>query len=313
MTPPDPSVLAKGLLSLTSRFIDESPDASFRTSMLRTTLRLDGRPSLEQVQSYQRHLQAELEALLVSSPSGSGATAMAKIKAVDGPLQPKAKDAGAKPPGTQELCRYFAKASGCRRGDRCTYSHSMVGMDKEQRAKKCLRCGAEGHRQKECTVGKPPHKGTGGSPTATSKDFRPPRKPGSDAPSLQSTVAPSSSSTTSSTVNSEPAQGTAWTLEALVQAAQQMVQNQAGDPSGDSSPEKTKPEVKVIRLRDVRVCSMRSSATALVDSGATHSLRTARDLDEWSSAEEVMVQLAGSHQLPMRMTKSGTLLIAPPK
>ena len=158
-------------------------------------------------------------------------------------------------------------------------------------------------------MGKPPHKGTGGSPTATSKDFRPPRKPGSDAPSLQSTVAPSSSSTTSSTVNSEPAQGTAWTLEALVQAAQQMVQNQAGDPSGDSSPEKTKPEVKVIRLRDVRVCSMRSSATALVDSGATHSLRTARDLDEWPSAEEVMVQLAGSHQLPMRMTKSGTLLM----
>ncbi|CAE7906865.1 unnamed protein product [Symbiodinium sp. KB8] len=38
--------------------------------------------------------------------------------------------------GTSELCRYFAKASGCRRGDRCGYSHSMAHLDKEQRSKK---------------------------------------------------------------------------------------------------------------------------------------------------------------------------------
>ena len=55
MAPPDPRVLARGLMSLTTRYIDSSSDASFRTSMLRTTLRLDARPSLEQVQaSYRR-------------------------------------------------------------------------------------------------------------------------------------------------------------------------------------------------------------------------------------------------------------------
>ena len=63
MEPPDPSVLARGLLNLTDKYINESTDASFRTSMIRTSLRLDARPSIEQVMSYQKHLQAELEAM----------------------------------------------------------------------------------------------------------------------------------------------------------------------------------------------------------------------------------------------------------
>ena len=45
MDPPDPSVLARGLLTLTDKFINESADASFRTSMLRTSLRLDANKS----------------------------------------------------------------------------------------------------------------------------------------------------------------------------------------------------------------------------------------------------------------------------
>ncbi|CAE7229830.1 RE1, partial [Symbiodinium sp. CCMP2456] len=100
--------------------------------------------------------------------------------------------------------------------------------------------------------------------------------------------------------------------QALVQAAQQVVQVQA-EARGDSSPEKTKPEVKMIILKDIRVCSLKGSTTALVDSGATHSLRTARSEAEWAEAELITVQLAGSHFLTMRITKSGTLLMPPSK
>ncbi|CAE7537201.1 GIP [Symbiodinium sp. KB8] len=75
------------------------------------------------------------------------------------------------------------------------------------------------------------------------------------------------------------------------------------------SPEKTKPEMKVLHLRDLRVCTMSRSTTALLDSGATHSLRAASSLAEWNEADEVAVQLAGSHQLVMRITPSGTLLM----
>ena len=153
MMPPDASVLAKGLMGLTDRYIHQSTDAAFRTSMLRTSLRLDGQPTLDNVRSYQRHLQAELETM-VSSASTS-LTPQPKLKAVDTVLQPKAKDAAkATGSGGGELCRYFMKPSGCRRGERCTFSHSMANLDREQRAKKCLKCGAEGHRQRECPVGK---------------------------------------------------------------------------------------------------------------------------------------------------------------
>ncbi|CAE7320035.1 unnamed protein product, partial [Symbiodinium sp. KB8] len=98
--------------------------------------------------------------------------------------------------------------------------------------------------------------------------------------------------------------------EALVQAAQQMVQTQGGEsPGGDGSPEKTRPTMKVLQLRDIRVCTMEATTSALLDSGATHSLRSATSEKEWDEAEPVGVQLAGNHQLVMRITKSGTLLM----
>ena len=307
MSPPDASVLARGLLTLTDRHINASADAAFRTSMLRTTLRLDACPTTDQVQAYQRHLQAELEAMIVSR-TGTSALAPA-VKAVEPALQPKARDAGGVKGGSGELCRYFMKSSGCRRGEKCTFSHNMSGLDREQRAKKCLRCGSESHRQKDCTVGRAVPKGTGGgSPTSGNKDQKPPRKAEDRPSSSQSTMASVGTSSTTSS-NSDPVQGTPWTLEALVQAAQQLVQAQSGDRPGEQSPEKTRPEVKVIRLRDVRICSLKATATALVDSGATHSLRSARSLDEWDAAEEVMVHLAGNHQLPMRITPGGALLM----
>ena len=300
MMPPDASVLAKGLMGLTDRYIQQSTDAAFRTSMLRTSLRLDGQPTLDNVRSYQRHLQAELETMISSKTAA--VSPQPKLKAVDTTLQPKAKDA-AKPTGggSTELCKYFMKPSGCRRGERCTFSHSMASLDREQRGKKCLKCGAENHRQRDCPVGKPKAGSTGGS---RDKD-----KPSGGATSAQSTMATVASTSTASS-GGEVVQGTPWTLETLMQAAQQVVQGQT-DSRGETSPEKTRPEMKVLRLRDIRVCALKESATALLDSGATHALRSATSGDEWETAENVMVQLAGNHQLTMRITKGGTLLMPP--
>ncbi|CAE7562101.1 ycf43, partial [Symbiodinium sp. CCMP2456] len=297
MSPPDASVLAKGLMNLTDRYINQSTDAAFRTSMLRTTLRLDGQPTLESVQGYQRHLQAELETM-ISSSMGSPVP-VPKIKAVDGAMQAKARDAGGRGTSSGELCKYFAKASGCRRGDRCTYSHSMSSMDKETRAKKCLRCGSEAHRQRDCTAGKPQSKGAG-------KD-----QGGGKPPTTPSTMATVATTSSTASTQADPVQGTPWTIETLIQAAQQVVQGQSTEQSRDQSPEKTRPEMKVLKLRDIRVCSMMETTTALLDSGATHSLRRAASTSEWESAEEVAVQLAGCHQLTMRITSAGTLLMPP--
>ncbi|CAE7364368.1 unnamed protein product, partial [Symbiodinium microadriaticum] len=121
-------------------------------------------------------------------------------------------------------------------------------------------------------------------------------------------------STASSTLDAPegPVQGVPWTMESLVQAAQQVIQQQASmSASGDSSPEKVKPEMKVLSLRDIRVSSVDASTSALLDSGATHCLRNAMDEEEWLGAEEVVVQLAGNKSLTMRLTQTGSLLMPP--
>ena len=310
MSPPDPSVLSRGLQALTSKHIEGSPDANFRTSMLRASLRLDARPSLEQVVGYHRHLQAELELLLGAKGQGQSSAPQAKLRAVDPQLPPKAKDAagGAKQSSSQELCRYFAKPSGCKRGDRCGFSHNMSGLDREARSKKCLKCGSKAHRQRDCPIGRPSAKTSSVAPKDGGAV-----KPGGGGGvpgSTQSTMATLATSTGTTSPQSDAVQGTPWTLESLVQAAQQMVQAQGGDsPAGEGSPEKTRPSMRVLQLRDIRVCSMEAKASALLDSGATHSLRSATSEEEWNEAEPVGVQLAGSHQMIMRITKSGTLLM----
>ncbi|CAE7233212.1 ycf43, partial [Symbiodinium sp. CCMP2456] len=187
-------------------------------------------------------------------------------------------------------------------GDKCTYSHSMAGMDKDVRAKKCLRCGSEAHRQKDCQVGRPQPKG------ARDGLHKPPAA--ATGQSAQSTMATAGASSTSPSSAGETIPGTAWTLETLIQAAQQIVHPAATDgQASDTSPEKTRPQLKVLKLRDIRICSADSSATALVDSGATHSLRSAASQEEWDKSSEVMVQLAGNYKLVMRISDVGTLLM----
>ena len=52
-------------------------------------------------------------------------------------------------------------------------------------------------------------------------------------------------------------------------------------------------------------------AYALLDSGATHPMRQAKDDQEWEAALEVQVALAGDNTTSMRLTSSGTLLLPP--
>ena len=59
MTPPDPSVLAKGLMALSQHHIEKSGD-----SMLRTTLRLDAQPGMDQILAFKQSWKPCRRALL---------------------------------------------------------------------------------------------------------------------------------------------------------------------------------------------------------------------------------------------------------
>ncbi|OLP77777.1 Copia protein [Symbiodinium microadriaticum] len=312
MAAPDPSVLARGLKGITQAHIDKSGDASFRTSMVRTTLRLDAQPTVDQVLAYQRHLQAELETMAAGKTTTSPTTSPPKLRAIEkGSAKGKGKD-GDKEKAV-EMCKYFLKASGCKRGSRCVYSHSMQNLDRDIRARKCLSCGSESHRQRECPVNKPTSKAGAPSPSG-GKGGKPDKAQEGTTSSTTSTAPTVAAMHGSTTSSSQVVEGTPWTLEALVQAAHQVVQQQQGTSSareGDSSPEKTRADLKTLVVKDIRVCSLQSMSMALLDSGATPCLRRATTSSEWNGAEQVMVQLAGTHTLLMRMSDTGTLLMPP--
>ncbi|CAE7237540.1 unnamed protein product [Symbiodinium sp. CCMP2592] len=276
MAPPDASVLARGLKILTAKYIEGAPDSNFRTSVLRTSLRLDGQPTMDNVYAYQKHLQAEIETLLASQPRTAAST-----------------------PGEQPRLRALDKPQLQTGGQvQLQPQHEFVGARGQE---------PKSHRQKDCPIGRPGQRPPGNTSTSTTSPGGNKDRPITPAMSTMSTTATAGSTDSSSP--SSTIQGTAWTLESLIQAAQQVVQAQT--QSEDRSPEKTRPELKTIRVRDIRISAMSSSSSALLDSGATHSLRSAKDDNEWDQAAEVQVQLAGNNSLLMRMNTSGTLLMPP--
>ena len=63
MVAPDPSILARGLTTVTAQHIAENADVQFRTQCVRSALHIDLRPSGDEVLDYHNHLLAEFETM----------------------------------------------------------------------------------------------------------------------------------------------------------------------------------------------------------------------------------------------------------
>ena len=284
MAVPDGSVLAKGLTLLTSSTIERVPDAMFRTQLVRATLRIDQQPSLQDVLKYQRHLQAERESFASSISTTITSPA---VRAAGVSVGGQQTIAG----GTKPGCKYFLRQSGCRRGAKCPYPHDLSGLTKVERSRKCLACGSEEHRQKECptrAARSPPARSTqGGAEAGRPSDARTGASNEPESETSPKTVA---------AVDATPGQPVlSW--EALLQAAVKI-----------ASPA-TEPKAPSLRVLSIRGLGTGKQAFALVDSGATHPLRRAIDYSEWKQADPVQVHLAGGEIVELRMNKGGTLLV----
>ena len=64
---PDPSLLARGLTSMTRAVLEKDQEVVFRTSLVRSNLLVDTKPTYETVEQYYHHLLAECEAMAVTS------------------------------------------------------------------------------------------------------------------------------------------------------------------------------------------------------------------------------------------------------
>ncbi|OLQ00171.1 Retrovirus-related Pol polyprotein from transposon TNT 1-94 [Symbiodinium microadriaticum] len=291
ITEPDSSVLLQGLDRICSAVVRADPELAFRVSLIRSTLQVDVNPTVASVTKFFQHLQAELEQQ-ARLGAAKGPEMNPRLKALgpysEGAQQPATMTPppppGAKASGNQ--CKFFLSEKGCRQGKDCRYPHQWSAFDKAEKSRRCLVCGAVGHKSKECRA-------AGGGLASRPKDAAkaPPPKEASASPSS----APSSTS-------SSPARkvGFDGVSDAVVKALSVLkeVKKIDGLASLASTVDKW---VKKWGGTD-------DSRPALLDSGATHPLRRPRDHLEWENAMNVSVALAGDTTTTMKQTLSGTLL-----
>ena len=139
---------------MTKPVISKEPEVSWRTEMVKSALQLHGRPSEEVVKSYHKHLLAEFETLAGAQVAKKGGSSNLALKAADASGDKAGKGSGAKGGGNGSTCKYFLSPKGCRFGSKCKSQHSMNELSRAERFKKCLNCGSEEHRAKDCKAGK---------------------------------------------------------------------------------------------------------------------------------------------------------------
>ena len=314
MSVPDGTVLAKALTMIVEPHVKVDQDVLFRMQLVRSTLRVDGQPANAGASAevpgapsiadgvhwhFRRHYLNHSE-----NESGVGPSQQ---------RQPRSSKSGWD-------CRFLLKASGCRRGTKCPFQHDMSSLTRQQRSRKCLACGSEEHRQRECpTKSTSPAKArpSGGTPgTPEEKGTRPPMSSVPSQPSAQTLDVDTSKAVVPSSLSAETgspgelSQGKPVTsLEQMLQVAAQVLQ--AGSPATASSTMATLKVLQVTGIAKTCLEGGEEGPMALVDSGATHALRAAESEKEWLESELVKVALAGGESATMRMNAASTLLFPP--
>ena len=265
--------------------------------------------------------------------------------------QPSGKDQGngGKGGGKSNKCKYFLSPKGCKYGAACKNTHSLNELSKAERWKKCLNCGSEDHRVADCKATKKPDRKPQ-EPKATpqvAQVSQPAPSTPQSQPIVQATPTMSMDSFLQQASQAlrqlEAVQATQGVSSgATAPATSTSPVNPTPEGGGQQHPPSSQPSIKRLAITSIMPAScFRAShlesqnlggpnppsraetgglggpdlevplAYALLDSGATHPMRQAKDDQEWEAALEVQVALAGDNTTSMRLTSSGTLLLPP--
>ena len=336
VSPPDASVLLKGVESIAGTAVKKNHDMSFRLALTRNELQLQHRPTQETVLRYYDHLLSELQQSMPARSSGRSQglahEGQPQLRAVGGqagtgemrtPSSSPTKAGGKQ--GTP--CRFFVSDAGCRRGANCKYSHDFPS--KEEKRARCWHCGSKQHRQGECPVKDPSkaqkqampsatnvHGSTNAaSTTGTTPAIASIPEPKAIGPTSSSTASTLTSSSTSggSVVAGEPIQP--FTPEALQNPELQNFMKEV-----NVMLQRFSRLNKLTLINDAALATqMRKLETelseggtgnptwALLDSGATNPFRPANDGEELDTMP-VQVQLADGQAVLLRQNRAGTLM-----
>ena len=311
-TEPDPTVLMKGLSRLVYRVLESHQELQFRVSLARSSLLVDSTPTKESVTRYATHLLAELEQVAYTERKPLKQTKdLPKVKRIeedakrlgkvgDGKLKEVKKDVedSEKP---KPVCKFYNTDQGCRKGRQCRWLHQPDDR------RRCCACGSTKHMAPACPI-------AGSETGPRTKTLRETGdQVGNSASQMKEADACSDGSHDAGTMQNLIAEAT--------QMLKSMSTQQRTEPGATSKPSLDDlqrqlnelrgsggcgPRIKTFRLTKMRPEG--ADGMALLDSGATHPLRSLVSTDDLSSCQKVWVTLADGHRVPMLMTTAGVML-----
>ena len=305
---PDPSVLVKAVTKLTSKVLSAHSELSFRIALARSTLMVDTRPTRDVVGQFSTHLLAEIEqvAHMEKKTLKTKNDVVPKIKKLDEDSKGLGKGYKGRDSFKQDekpVCKYFTQenGSGCKKGKSCKWAHVM---DDKRR---CYTCGSTAHMASKCpTVGSvEPSSSQSKAMKAEKEDVT--RGDHGDADSM-------TGSTTS--VKGDGSEK----VKSLIEEANQMLK--AMQVKNEQDAQKTamedlqrqlnelrgRPGATLKAFKLTRMSAQENSPMALLDSGATHPLRSLEVGDDPTSMSQVRVALADGTKIDMLMTRAGVMV-----
>ena len=284
---PDPSVCYRALRLIVQHVEASCEDFKFRSQTFRVSSGLDHHATQEKVSAYAVYLQGEARTLSLaedqdkSSNSNAGkqqhhpgnshaaAQQMDELAARSAGVHNPRQD-GNRQPAAARHCKFFSKASGCRKGGACSWQHAWL----DPSSGRCFHCGSSAHKASACDR---PTRSDGGphKPLPAGKAKAAPK------PSPKALPAPQKGISDASLADLVAKQVRTTMLELVSEARQR--------PASSGSAPSAQPELRGARLAPV---VLPDTPGVLVDSGASHVVRPAAPEEDWRLLREVAVKVA---------------------
>ena len=295
MVLPDPSLLCRGLDKLVSATFsgNKHPSASFRIASFRLERQLEYRATAVDIEDYAYLILGELEAAQLAQPLPS----QPKVARLDDHPstvddKDKDRDKGKGKAKGKKPCWGWQDGTGCRFGANCLFLHAPLGPGR------CWECGSESHLKPQCPLlgqGGRASGGSGGGTTGSGKGSG----GAAQSANAQNSSTSSTAATTGTATEEKPPRKPKrkgggkdrGQKDAVRKAEEEPLADEArpttsGGNVEDASArteffEEATKALKSLRLAKLTMRSLQGSlgggGRALIDSGATTSMRTARE------------------------------------
>ena len=325
---PDVLLQVRALDVIVQGVLKQHPQSQFRVASYRMEANIDERPTDETLAQFLELLTAEMDTLQTGTTEASG---MGGEKS--GPSVKMIKASGGAP------CKFWGSEQGCLKGKKCSYLHDWQSL--EDRSARCFVCSSLQHRKSDCPVrssaegstaeggsgqgrgnGSQKGYGKGEGKSKNGKDQTKGKDKGGKSKGKGDQQIPDPPSTKSMTTPmdglNETGKGQGEGQDKDENAGRKENNSDGGTGSIEAATlmsevssllksmrSGVKPQINAVRLQRLDTTGQK---TVLLDGGATHCLRPAKNEQEWLKSIETPVFLASGTVTLRQVPGSETLV-----